>query len=557
MTAKINGQKVNFKKGETVLNVCLRQGIDLPALCYHSDLAIKASCRLCMIEIKGRPGLYPACATEIKPAMEILTDSPLIKRIRRVNLSLVFNHQPELLAFSRKYKIKIINFPGRKKKDPVEKFGPAIGFNKARCINCRHCLEVCQKQQVDFYDIYEKNTFHEVSTSRQAAKDCVYCGQCVVHCPVGALLTIDDIEKTEKAIKDKNITTVVQFAPSIRTSLGEAFGLPYGKIVTGQLIAALRALGFDYVYDTSLGADFTTFEEARELMEKIEKKQTPCLSSCCPAWVKFIEFYYPQFIKYIATTRSPQMILGGLVKTYFSRQKNISPSKIKVISVMPCTAKKYEAARPELKINGRLKPIDLVITTVELAEMMKKHGLDLKNIKPEKPDNPFGLHSGAGVIYGASGGVMESVLRTVYYWTNKKNLPRNIFQKVRGNRNIREAGFKIKGRSVKIAVASGLENAKYILDKLAKDRQAYQGVEIMACPSGCIGGGGQFLPVNQTIRQKRAASLYQIDAKKKISRADENPVLQEIYRDFLASKKERHLICHTGYSKKKREVKIT
>lgn len=556
MTAKINGKKINFRQGETVLEVSLKNGIDIPALCYHSDLKVKGNCRMCMIEIKGWPGLYPACATKMQPGLEILTESPLIKRARSVNLGLIFNGQSELLALSKKYKIKIADFPARKKNYPKERFGPAVYFDKSKCINCRNCLETCRAQQVDFYRIYEKYTFNEISSSRETNKDCVYCGQCVVHCPVGALLCGNDIENTEKALKNKKNITVAQFAPSVRTSLGEAFNLPHGKIVTGQIIAAIRALGFDFVCDTSTGADFTTFEEAEELLEKIENNRTPCLSSCCPAWVKFIEFYYPGFVKYIATTRSPQIILGGLIKTYFSRQKKINPARIKVVSVMPCTAKKYEIERKELKINNSLKPVDFVITTAELACMLKKRKIDLAEIKPEKPDNPLAVHSGAGVIYGASGGVMESVLRTVYYRTNKKNLPQNIFKKVRGMEGIKETSFKIKGRQIKIAVVAGLDNVRYILDKLKKNPQAYQGVEVMACPGGCIGGGGQILPVNENIRQKRAASLYRIDKQKSMSRADENPLLQQVYKNFLTSKKQRHLICHTRYFKKAREVKI-
>lgn len=555
MTISIDKKiKIKIKPGETVLQAAKRNGIEIPALCYHPDLKIKANCRLCLVEIEGEKGLFPSCAIKAKEGMKIKTDSPKIRKARSINLGLIFNQQPELLAFAKRHKIKIAKFSPRKKDYSKDSFGPAITFDRGKCINCRNCLEACQKQEVSFYEILQKYTFNEVSLTRDIKKDCVYCGQCVVHCPVGALLAKNDIEKVKKSLADKNKITIAQFAPSIRTSIGEEFNLPYGRVVTDKLASAIRKLGFDLVFDTSVGADFTTFEEAEELMEKLEKKKTPCLSSCCPAWVKFIEFYYPEFVSSIATTRSPQVILGGLIKTYFAKKQKIDPKKIVVVSIMPCVAKKYEIERKELRIKKDIKPVDFVLTTRELAQMLKERKINLKKIKAQKADNPLAAPSGSGIIYGASGGVMEAVLRTVYYKATKKKLPRVIFKKVRGEEGIKKAVIKIKGKEIRIAVASPLDNAKKILDELKKNPEAYHGVEIMACPGGCIGGGGQPLPNNSKIRKKRAESLYLIDEKKKIKSAHENPVLKKVYQDFLTTKEKRHSLCHTFYSPKKREV---
>jgi iron-only hydrogenase group A len=321
------------------------------------------------------------------------------------------------------------------------------------------------------------------------------------------------------------------------------------------LVAGIKKLGVDKVFDTSVGADFTTTEEAAELMEKIAKKTTPCLSSCCSAWVKFVEFYYPEFVPHIATTRSPQSILGSIIKTYWAEKENIDPKKIVVVSVMPCVAKKYEIRRPELKVSG-VMPVDYVLTTRELAYLLKKNKIDLTKITPQKADDPLGIPSGAGVIYGASGGVMESALRSAYHKFTKKKLPRIEFKEVRGMEGIKRAKIKLNGKLVKLAVVNGLGNGKIILEELRKNKKAYDAVEVMACYGGCVGGGGQPVPTDSKIRLDRAGSLYDIDTKKEVRMAYQNPIVKKVYQDYLVNKKIIHQVCHTSYRPKQKEVKF-
>lgn len=562
----INKNKVKASEGQTILEVAQENGIEIPTLCYHSDLEIKASCRMCVIEIKGKKGLHTACSTKIEPGMEIITDSLKIQKARKINLELIFaqhyeecddciwNFNCQILELAKKYNVKITRFPDRKIGYPCYQFGPAVFFDSSKCIDCRNCVDVCEKQGVGFLEIKEKGHLFQVIPSKNSKKDCVYCGQCIVHCPVGAFEAVGEFEDVEKPIQDKNKIVVVQLT-AIRTSIGEEFNLPPGSIITEKLVAGIKKLGVDKVFDTSVGADFTTTEEANELIEKLKNKTTPCLSSCCSAWVKFIEFFYPEFIPHIATTRSPQAILGGLIKTYWAKKENIDPRKITVVSIMPCVAKKYEIQREELKING-LKPVDYVLTTRELAYLFKKHKIDLKKVIPQKTDDPLGIPSGGGVIYGASGGVMESALRTVYEKFTKKKLARVEFREVRGMEGIKKARIKINGKSVKVVVVNGLGNARKILEELKKNPKAYDAVEVMACYGGCIGGGGQPVPTDGKIRKERAEGLYKIDTKKEIRLSHQNPIVKKVYQDFLNQKEIINLVCHTRYSPKKREVKI-
>ncbi len=567
ISVTINGKKIKGLAGQTILEVAADNGIDIPALCFHPDLEIKANCRMCLVEIKGRKGLHTSCSTKIKEGMEVITNSAEIKRARKVNLELVFaQHREEcsdcvwsfncqLLKLAREYGVKITRFPDRKTAEPVYQFGPSLIFDSSKCIDCRNCIDVCKKQGIGFLELDEKKPFFHVVPTKSSRKDCVYCGQCIVHCPAGAFEAVGEFEEIEEPLKDKKKTVVVQFAPSIRSSIGEEFGIPYGSILTDKLASGIRELGFDKVFDVCVGADVTTIEEAGELMERLKSgRNLPMFTSCCPAWVKFVEFYYPEFIPNLTTVRSPHIILGGLIKSFWAGKEKINPKDIVVVSIMPCVSKKYEIRRKELE--GKIRPVDYVLTTRELAYLFSRHKIDLKKVSPKKADAPLGVPSGAGVIYGATGGVMESALRTAYEKMTGKRLSKLEFKQVRGKEGIKKAEVKIGNKRVKVAVVNGLGNARRLLEEVKENPKAYDYVEVMACFGGCIGGGGQPLPVDDKIRQKRAEGLYQIDSKKKVRLAHDNPVIKELYDGFFSKKENVHRICHTKYSKKKKENKF-
>lgn len=564
----IDQKPISCSPGQTILEVAQENKIDIPALCNHPDLKPSQSCRLCLVKIQGIKKLQTSCSVKVSPGMKITTKSPVIKKTIQTNLELLFaQHAQEcddcilrincqLLALARKYKINLQRFTNRKKKSLVYQFGPSIIFDPSKCINCGNCVEICKKQGINFLEVHDKDGFYNIKPSQKKNRDCIYCGQCVVHCPVGALEAVGEFEDTEKILKNKNKIVVFQFAPSIRSSIGEEFNLPHGTVLTDKLTAGIRKLGADYVFDVCVGADFTTIEEVKELLKKIKQpSKLPMFTSCCPAWVKYLEFYWPELIRHLTTARSPHIILGGLIKTFFAKKQGIDPKKISVVSVMPCVAKKYEIQRPELTING-LRAVDHVITTRELAYLFAKYKIDLKKIKPECPDSPLGLPSGAGVIYGASGGVMESALRTACWQVSKKRLPKIEFKEVRGMQGVKKATVTLQGKKLKLAVVNGIANAKKLLEELKKDPHTYDYIEVMACFGGCIGGGGQPVPTNSKIRAKRAQGLYQSDACKQVRTAHDNPAVQAVYQEYLTNNRIIREVCHSGFKRKKKEVNI-
>lgn len=566
LNISINGKKYKAEAGQTILEVARANQIPISTLCYHPDIKIQGSCRLCLVEIKGRNGLHASCSTPVEEGMQVATDSPNISRAKQTNLELIFSEHCEecgdciylqrcrIRDYAKKFKVNINKFPDRKKGHPVHQFGPALIFDSAKCVDCGLCVDACHKMGVDFLEYKKRGKFYEVVPSAKADKDCVYCGQCLAHCPVGAFEGVGEFEDVEKPLQHKNKTVVFQFAPSIRSTIGEEFGLPPGTVVTEKLVGAIKKLGVRYVFDTSVGADVTTIEEAKELVKRIkENKHLPMFTSCCPGWVKYAEFFQPKILPYLTSARSPQMITAGLIKTYWAKTKKINPKNIIVVSVMPCVAKKYEVLRPEMKIKG-LKAVDYVLTTRELAHLLRKRKIDLKTVNPQKPDQALGIPTGAGVIYGASGGVMESALRSAYRMLTGEAMPKLELESVRGIQGFKKANIKIGKRTVKVAVVNGLANVKELLAELKKNPQVYDYVEVMACFGGCIGGGGQPLPVDDEIRQKRAQGLYSIDSSGKLRMAEDSPIVKKVYKEFFNKEKNIKLVCHTKYHRKKKEV---
>jgi iron-only hydrogenase group A len=559
---KVNNKEVEGSKGESILDVAKKNGVDIPAICYHSDLKPQNSCRLCLVSIKGKEGLHTSCSTLAEEGMEIITDSPEIRKLRKINLELLVSQHIEqcsscnwkykckLLSLSKEYNIKINKLEDRKKNFPKYQFGPSIVFDSSKCIDCKNCVEVCKNQGVGFLTTEKNGNFVQIGFSKN---DCVFCGQCITHCPGGAFEEVNSIPEVEKELANNKKYVVFQFAPAVRSSIGEDFGMDYGSIVTEKIVAGIKKLGARKVFDVSVGADITTIEESNELIERIlKKKDLPMFTSCCPSWVRYVEIYYPKFIKNLTTVRSPHIILGGLTKSYFAEKEKINPKNIVVVSVMPCTSKKYEIERKELYFN-KLKPVDYVLTTRELSRMFKKNKINLSEIKDEKLDCPWREYTGAGVIYGNTGGVAESALRTVYEKMTGKKLKEIEFKSIRGMKGSKEIKLKIGKKIVKVAVINGLGNAKKLLEK---NPYEYDYVEVMACPGGCIGGGGQPIPIDDDIRKKRALSLYKIDKKKDVRLAHESPLVKLIYKEFLKNKETVHKFCHTSYSAKEKGLII-
>ncbi len=547
----VNGNKTEYSEGENILDALLKNNFDIPSLCFHPDLKIKSSCRLCMVETEGKQ--IPACSTKIEEGMKIETDTLGIERSRKTNLEMIFaqhceechdcvwNSKCELLRFAKKYRAKIGKFTDRKKEYPSFRFGPSLEFDSSKCIDCRNCIEVCSNQGVNFLELKTNNNPKEVAPSGDSDKDCVYCGQCILHCPAGAFEAVGEFESINQPLTDKEKIVIFQIAPAVRVSIGEEFGMSPGTAVTGQLTASLKKIGAHYVFDVSSGADFTTVEESQEILER-KDGSLPVLTSCCPSWVKFIEFNHPELVPNLASTRSPHIILGGIIKTFWAEKNGIDPRKIFVISIMPCTSKKFEIERSELKISG-MKPVDRVLTVREAAGMIRSKGINLANIKPVFLDNPFGNPSESGIIYGSSGGVMESALRNI--GINKVE-----FRQIKDG--VREADILIGEKNYKVAVVSGLGNAVKIIDEIKNNPKKYHCIEVMACPGGCIGGGGQPLPSNNTIKEKRKNGLREIAKEKVFKRASDNPALKEVY-DYFQKSGKRSEILHTTYKKRDKE----
>jgi len=573
---KIDNQIIVCNSDKTIMEVAKENGIEIPGLCSHPDFAPRANCRVCVVEIVGIKKLATSCSTKVQDGMEIKTNTARVKKVRNLNIELIFaehiekcqdciwNVNCKLLNLADKYNIKIKRFTDRKKNRKTIKFGNAVEIDGSQCIDCRNCIDACSVlQNINYLKLKGKGVNQEVVENKKIGDkkiDCIYCGQCAVHCPVGAAQEQSHWEKVEKVLYDKSKIVIAQFAPSIRVSIGEEFGLSYGKIATGQVVAGLKKLGFDYVFDVNFGADMTTIVEAKELLERLtdvnnknSKIKLPMITSCCPAWVKYVEFYHPELIPNLTTSRSPHIHLGGIIKTYWAEKMNVDPKDIIVVSVMPCTAKKFESARKEMKIKNAF-PVDYVLTTREFAWMMKRSCVNFAKIKGKQADHPLGEYSGAAAIYGGSGGVMESALRSARFFAcagdkSKENKVCKLkldFKSVRGLKGIKEAVVSVAGSKLRIAVVNGIGNIEQVIEKL----NDYDYIEVMACPGGCIGGGGQPIPTTDEIRKKRMEALYKIDKSKKIREAHKNKNVLDVLEWMDGQGKLEHGVLHTEYKKR-------
>ncbi|MDX9872543.1 MAG: NADH-dependent [FeFe] hydrogenase, group A6 [Clostridia bacterium] len=564
--AKINNIPVTVKGGTTILEAAREVGIKIPTLCYHPDLPKQASCRICVVEVKGQRKFKTACNTPIEEGDEIFTNTKAVRDTRRTILELILANHPtdclkcirntncELQDFAHEYKITEMPFVLTAKPVPITSNNPSIVRDMAKCVKCGRCAEVCQSvQDVSAIDTAHRSDEFTVTTPYEkdlTETTCTFCGQCVAVCPVGALYEKDDTDQVWAALENKELHTVVQTAPAIRVALGEAFGLEPGAVTTGKMVAALRRLGFAKVFDTNFTADLTIIEEGNELLHRLKGHgKLPMITSCSPGWVNFIEKFYPRLLPHVSTCKSPQQMFGALAKTFYADRAGIPAEKIFSVSIMPCTAKKFEAARPEMRSSG-YRDVDVVLTTRELARMIDLAGISFANLPEEDFDAPFGLTTGAAVIFGASGGVMEAALRTVYEVVTGQDLQDVEFKNVRGYTDIREAEVDLAGTKVKIAVASSLKNARVLLEQIKRGESPYHFIEIMACPGGCIGGGGQPYRATAALKSKRAAGIYEIDCCQPIRQSHKNPSIDEIYREFLGKPlghKSHHLL-HTHYT---------
>jgi len=576
VTVTINNKVIQVPKDYTILQAAKEIGINIPTLCHLDLHNIKmvnkvASCRACVVEVEGRRNLAPSCSTPVFDGMKIKTDSLRAVRARRTMVELLISDHPkdclvclknqecELQSIAHDMGIKQIRYEGEMSTYPVDMSSKAIYRDPSKCILCRRCETMCNDVQtvhaLSGVDRGFKTIVGPAFNAPMNETVCTFCGQCVAVCPTGALVEVDNVPKVWRALEEKNKTVVVQVAPAVRVAIGELFGLNPGAIVTGKLVSALKSLGFDYVFDTDFAADLTIMEEAYEMIERIkENKNLPILTSCCPAWVKFFEHQFPDLLDIPSTCKSPHEMFGAITKHYFAKKIGISENDMIVVSVMPCVAKKYEVERPELESKG-VKDVDIVITTRELGRMIKEAGINFLSLDDEEFDNPLGESTGAAVIFGTTGGVIEAALRTAADVLNGESLENVDFHEVRGLAGLREAEVKIGDLTLNIAMAHGLGNARTLLESIRQGNSKYHAIEIMACPGGCIGGGGQpYHHGNLEILKQRAESIYSIDKEFKIRKSHENLAIQELYKEFLGEPGSElaHHLLHTSYFERKK-----
>lgn len=572
VNAKINGINIEVEKGTSILDAAKKINIHLPTLCHMymvdgKTRNCKGTCRVCVVEIEGKDGLVPSCSTEVGEGMSIKTNSLKAIRARRIITELLLSDHPmdclkceknnicELQNLAAEPGIHENSYEGERN---IFDLDISEGFvrDREKCILCRRCVTVCNDlQKVNAITVADRGFKSNISTFCNESivnSNCTYCGQCIAVCPTGALREKMNYKKVWELL-DGNKYVITQIAPAVRYALAEEFGMDSGKLSIGKIVAALKLLGFNLVFDTNFAADLTIMEEANEFLERFEcGKNLPLITSCCPAWIKFAENNYADKIELISSCKSPQQMFGAIAKNYLPNKLGLNKDNIKVVSIMPCISKKQEANREEMKSEDKIKDVDIVITTRELAKLIREAGIDIVNLEDSDFDNPLGESSGAGAIFGASGGVMEAALRTSYEWITGNTLEKVDFEDVRGLEGIKEAKIEINGKEINIAVVSSLGNAKKVMDDLKSGKSKYQFIEVMACLGGCINGGGQpYIKSNREVLKSRMDSIYIEDREKTIRKSHENPMIKELYDEYLIKPNSEiaHSILHVNYKK--------